>query len=136
MARFYFQSGWAAQPSIETEVVCSPTGSRLILLLGGQLKASIKKLTATAKGLSYNYAIQTKIKVQKNQLPSPYTVSYEGEVICTPHGMISADKDVLDSYRKEHISYILKQLNDMSSNSESVKSDEITYETDNEEFEI
>jgi hypothetical protein len=84
--------------------------SRLIILLGGQLKASTKKLTAVSKGLTYNYGIQTKIKVIKNQLPNPFTVTYEGEVVCTPHGMISATKEAMDEYRKLHITDILKQL--------------------------
>lgn len=84
--------------------------SRLIILLGGQLKASTKKLTAVSKGLTYNYGIQTKIKVIKNQLPNPFTVTYEGEVVCTPHGMISATKEAMDEYRKQHITDILNQL--------------------------
>jgi hypothetical protein len=113
--------------------------SRLIILLGGQLKASTKKLTAQSKGLTYNYGIQTKIKVLKNQLPNPYTITYEGEVICTPHGMISTEKDVLDAYRKEHVNYILKQLNDVSVNNNSnvvvSDSDDITFsESDEDEI--
>lgn len=111
--------------------------SRLIILLGGQLKASTKKLTAQSKGLTYNYGIQTKIKVLKNQLPNPYTITYEGEVICTPHGMISTEKDVLDAYRKEHVNYILKQLNDVSVNNNSnvvvSDSDDITFSESDED---
>jgi len=111
--------------------------SRLIILLGGQLKASTKKLTAISKGLTYNYGIQTKIKVLKNQLPNPYTVTYEGEVICTPHGMISTEKDVVDAYRKEHVAYILKQLNDVSVNNNAniviSDSDDITFTESDEE---
>ena len=105
--------------------------SRLIILLGGQLKSSIKKLTAQSKGLSYNYAIQTKIKVMKNQLPNPYTVTYEGDIICTPHGMISTDKDIVDAYRKEHVGDILKQLNDISVNNNN---NVIVSESDNIDF--
>ena len=105
--------------------------ARLIILLGGQLKSSVKKLTATSKGLSYNYGIQTKIKVLKNQLPNPYTVTYEGEVICTPHGMIGVEKDVIDAYSKEHVSDILKQLNEIGAVQVS-ENDEIVY-TDEEE---
>ena len=113
--------------------------SRLIILLGGQLKASTKKLTAISKGLTYNYGIQTKIKVLKNQLPNPYTVTYEGEVICTPHGMISTEKDAIDAYRKEHVAYILKQLNDVSINNNSnvvvSENDAITF-SESEEDEL
>ncbi len=105
--------------------------SRLIILLGGQLKSSIKKLTAQSKGLSYNYAIQTKIKVMKNQLPNPYTVTYEGDIICTPHGMISTDKDIVDAYRKEHVGDILKQLNNISVNNNN---NVIVSESDNIDF--
>jgi energy-coupling factor transporter ATP-binding protein EcfA2 len=94
--------------------------SRLIILLGGQLKASTKKLTAVSKGLTYNYGIQTKIKVIKNQLPAPYTVTYEGEVVCTPHGMIGATKEALDVYRKTHMNDILTQLKNTDVKNESV----------------
>lgn len=88
--------------------------SRLIILLGGQLKASTKKLTAQSKGLTYNYGIQTKIKVLKNQLPNPFTVTYEGEVICTPHGMIGVEKPDVETYRKKYVGDILKSLQNMS----------------------
>lgn len=106
--------------------------SRLIILLGGQLKASTKKLTAVSKGLTYNYGIQTKVKVLKNQLPNPYTVTYEGEVVCTPHGIISAEKDALDAYRKEHISDILKQLQIVNSEINVDANDIQFVETDEE----
>lgn len=99
--------------------------SRLIILLGGQLKASTKKLTAVSKGLTYNYGIQTKIKVIKNQLPNPYTVTYEGEVICTPHGMIEATKDAMDVYRKQHITEILNQLKNTD-----IRNDVVVTESD------
>ena len=103
-------------------------GARLILLCGAQLSASVKKLVATSKGLNYNYALQTKLKVLKNQLPSPYTVTYEGEVICTPHGLISTDKEELEAYKRKHVTEILKRLNESSENGVKVsESDEIQY---------
>ena len=104
--------------------------ARLILLCGGQLKASTKKLTAKAKGLTYNFAIQSKLKVLKNQLPNPFTVTYEGEVICTPHGMISPDGDALDVYKKQYVSDILKHLNEIDINNTEIidENTEITYD--------
>lgn len=105
--------------------------ARLIILCGGQLKASTKKLTAITKGLTYKYAIQTKLKVLKNQLPNPWTVTYEGEVVCTPHGMISTDKDELENYRKTHISDILKNLNRLNA-ANGIKG--VIKEGDNIEF--
>ena len=109
-------------------------GARLIILCGSQLSAGVKKLTATSKGLNYNYALQTKLKVLKNQLPSPYTVTYEGEVICTPHGLISNDKDELEAYKKKHISEILKQLNASSDGTVKVTdSDDIQYTVEEDE---
>jgi hypothetical protein len=110
--------------------------SRLIILLGGQLKASTKKLTAQSKGLTYNYGIQTKIKVLKNQLPNPFTVTYEGEVICTPHGMIGVEKSDMDSYRKQYVGDILKSLQSMNTKDDVVISEnDITY-TEEEESDI
>ena len=31
-------------------------------------------------------------------------------MVCTPHGMISATKEAMDEYRKQHITDILNQL--------------------------
>lgn len=106
-----------APPSLELKGGRSVTyRSRLIILLGGQLKASIKRLSAVSKGLTYNYGIQTKIKVLKNQLPSPFNVTYEGEFICTDIGIIGTSKEEMDEFRKDHISDILKKLNEIAQN--------------------
>jgi hypothetical protein len=107
--------------------------SRLIILLGGQLKASTKKLTAQSKGLTYNYGIQTKIKVLKNQLPNPFTVTYEGEVICTPHGMIGIEKPEVEAYRKAYVGDILKSLQDMNSREDvSITENDIIFTEEDE----
>ena len=90
--------------------------SRLVVLLGGQLKASIKRLSAVSKGLTYNYGILTKIKVLKNQLPAPFNVTYEGELICTDVGIIGTSKEEQDDFRKNHVSDILKKLNEIAEN--------------------
>jgi hypothetical protein len=100
-----------APPSLEMKGGKSITyRSRLIILLGGQLKASVKKLTAVAKGETYNYGTQTKIKVIKNQLPAPFNVTYEGEFICTDVGIIGTDKEDMEEYKKNRIPAILKRL--------------------------
>lgn len=82
--------------------------SRLTILLGGSLKAATKRLTATSKGEKYTYGLVTKIKVVKNQLDSPYNLTYEGTFCCVPDGMVSEKK--LDEYKKNNISKILKQI--------------------------
>lgn len=89
--------------------------SRLILLLGGQIKASTKKLIAETKGIKYNWAVQSKLKTIKNQLPAPFTVTYEGEVVCGPHGMIENNKDAIEAYKKEHLTDILASIKDIGS---------------------
>lgn len=89
-------------------------GSRLIILCGGQLKSATKKLTAISKGEKYNYGIQTKVKILKNQLSAPYNLTYEGEFCCTAHGIVAIDE--LDEYRKTHINDIIKTLNDIIKN--------------------
>jgi hypothetical protein len=110
-----------APPSLEMKGGKSITyRSRLILLLGGQLKASIKRLSAVSKGLTYNYGIQTKIKVIKNQLPSPFNVTYEGEFICTDVGIIGMSKEEQDEFRKTHVTDILKKLNEIAENNGKV----------------
>ena len=104
--------------------------SRLVILLGGQLKAGIKKLTATSKGLNYNWGIQTKVKVMKNQLPSPFNVTYEGEFICTDIGIIGTDKDSQDAYKKNRIPVILKKLGEIAESNgrtENISADDVKF---------
>ena len=83
-------------------------GARLIIHLGGIGKASIKKLTATAKGETYNYGITTKIRTTKNQLPTPWNITYEGEMSCVHNGLINPNK--LDDYKKTYMKEILNRL--------------------------
>ena len=85
-------------------------GARLILHLGGIGKASIKKLSATAKGETYNYGITTKIRTTKNQLPTPWNITYEGEMSCVHNGLVNPNK--LDEYKKNYIKDILAKLED------------------------
>lgn len=114
-----------APPSLELKGGKSVTyRSRLIILLGGQLKASVKKLTAISKGVNYNWGVQTKIKVLKNQLPSPYDLTYEGEFICTGFGIIGMDKEEQDEFKKTQVPIIMKRLSDSKAD---IKSDDITF---------
>lgn len=83
-------------------------GARLIIHLGGIAKAATKKLTATAKGETYNYGIVTKVKVTKNQLPTPWNLTYEGTMACVHNGLIS-EKEV-ENYKKENVKYILESI--------------------------
>lgn len=85
--------------------------SRLIIHCGGIAKASVKKLTATAKGQTYQYGIVTKLRVTKNQLPEPWNVTYEGEVACVHNGLIRPDQ--IDEYKKTYMKEILKKIESM-----------------------
>ena len=85
--------------------------TRMEILMGGQLTSGIKRLTATSKGLNYSYAIQTKIKILKNHLDAPHNVCYEDSIIACDQGFIGVGE--LDKYKKEHISQILKELNEL-----------------------
>jgi len=110
--------------------------SRLTILLGGTIKAATKRLTATSKGETYTYGLVTKIKVVKNQLDSPYNLTYEGTFCCVPDGMVSENK--LDEYKKNNISKIIKQLSDQLSkngdNSSVITEDDVEFgEEDTEE---
>ena len=121
-----------AQPSLSLKGGNSMYyASRLIILLGGTLKAATKKLVASSKGVNYNYGIDTKIKVLKNQLPAPYTVTYEGNVLCTAHGMLAPDE--ADDYKKNYISDILKQLEEISNGEVSISEDDIVFSTEESE---
>lgn len=86
--------------------------TRLEILMGGQLTAGVKRLTATAKGQNYSFGTETKIKILKNHLNAPHNVCYEGPMIATDTGFISPDK--LDEYKKSRVSAILKELNSLA----------------------
>jgi hypothetical protein len=96
-------------------------GARLIVHLGGMAKSSIKKLTATAKGETYNYGIITKIKVVKNQLPTPYNVTYEGTMACVHCGILPEDQ--LDEYKKENSKLILQNIESLCEKENKVTTD-------------
>lgn len=86
--------------------------ARLIIHLGGVIKAATKKLTAVAKGQQYNYGTLTKMKVTKNHLPTPFNYTYEGEVACVHNGMCAVDK--LDEYKKTYTKDILTKLEELT----------------------
>lgn len=83
--------------------------TRLQLFLGSVSSAGIKTLSAVSKGVTFNYAIESKIKVTKTHLPSPYDTTSEGKYICTSRGIIRPSD--VDEYRKEYLGDIIKGLN-------------------------
>lgn len=100
--------------------------ARCTLILGKQLTSGTKRLTATSKGFTYSYGIETNIKVAKNHLDAPHNVCYEGKLIATDIGFISNDD--LEDYKKEHISTILKELNKLSEGKATIKEDDVTFQ--------
>lgn len=109
-------------------------GARLIMHLGGVSKAATKKLTATAKGQTYNYGIISKIKVTKNQLPTPYNVTYEGDIACVHNGLCCPEN--IDEYKKVHMKDILDRLQQQIDSENEPKQFTESDVTFNEEEEI
>ena len=103
-------------------------GARLIIHLGGVAKASTKKLTATAKGETYNYGIITKVRVTKNQLPSPYNVTYEGTMACVAHGLVSEGN--LETYKKNEMKSILSAIEAQSNGGIKVSEADVSFGED------
>ena len=98
---------------------------RMEILMGGQLTAGIKRLTATAKGLNYSYGIETKIKVLKNHLDAPHNVCYEGKLVASDLGFIAMDE--LDEYKNNHIAHILKELNSVNMGGQDITADDVEF---------
>lgn len=98
----------------------------LIIQLGGVVKASIKHLTATSKGRNYNWGTLTKIKVVKNQLSTPYNLTYEGTMVCVHNGLISEDQE--EAYKKTYVPKIMAELEKAETGKEVVvNEDDITF---------
>lgn len=99
----------------------------IIAHIGGALTSGTKKLKAVSKGATYQYGIVSKIAIKKSHLPAPWNITYEGELICTGHGIISRDE--LPQYQKEHVSEMLAELN-----KELIKSGESTITMNDIQF--
>lgn len=84
-------------------------GARLVIHMGGITSPSIEKLKAVTNGETYYYGIQTKIKIEKNQVND---ITYEGKICSLPHGLWTPTK--LDSYKKEHSKFLLDKLRSIS----------------------
>lgn len=98
---------------------------RLQILLGGQLTSGTKRLTATSKGFTYGYGIETKIKILKNHLDSPFNVVREDKMVATDLGFISPND--LDEYKKEHMGDILKELQALSKSNEEISENDVEF---------
>lgn len=108
--------------------------SRLIIHLGGVAKAATKKLSATAKGQAYNYGITSKVKVMKNQLPTPWNITYEGEISCVHCGLWCPDE--IEGYKKTHMKDLLAMIEKSSKGAVSnIKESDIVF-TEEEENEF
>lgn len=134
----YINKVWMDNTTSPTQAIMRTKGgnafkyaTRLEILMGGQLTAGVKRLTATAKGLNYSYGTETKIKVLKNHLNAPHNVCYEGPLVATDTGFISVDS--LEDYKKQHVSRILKELQNMADNKVSVNESDIEFQESEEE---
>lgn len=86
--------------------------ARLIVHVGGVSKPSTKKLNAVAKGQTYNYGLVSKIRATKNQLPTPYNITYEGEFACVHNGLCQVNE--IESYKKKYMKELIERVANMS----------------------
>ena len=84
-------------------------GARLVIHMGGITSPSVSKLKAVYNGDTYYYGIETKIKIEKNQVND---ITYEGKICSLPHGLWSPDK--LDTYKKQYSKFLLKKVSELS----------------------
>lgn len=107
---------------------------RLLIFCGKIVTSGVKKLQATLKGEKYVFGTEAPISIKKNHLPTPYNVTYEGNIICTGHGIIAESE--LDGYKKKVLPEILSQLktNDTSGKLKNATIDEIEF-SEEESFE-
>lgn len=94
---------------------------RLLLHVGGVAKAGTKKLKATFKGNEYQYGVVSKISIAKNQLPTPFNVTYAGTICCVHNGLCGEKE--LDAYKKEYIPEIMARMADALGNQELKSAD-------------
>lgn len=83
---------------------------RLLIHVGGVAKAGTKRLKATYKGNDYQYGVVSKISIAKNQLPTPFNVTYAGTICCVHNGLCGEKE--LDAYKKAYIPEIMVRMAD------------------------
>ena len=100
---------------------------RLLIFCGKIVTSGVKKLQATLKGEKYAFGTEAPISIKKNHLPTPYNVTYEGNIICTSHGIIAESE--LEAYKKRVLPDILSQLKsgDTSGKLQNATIDEIEF---------
>ena len=89
---------------------------RLLLHVGGVAKAGTKRLKATFKGNDYQYGVVSKVSIAKNQLPTPFNVTYAGTICCVHNGLCGEKE--LDAYKKEYIPEIMARMAEALGNEE------------------
>jgi len=89
---------------------------RLLLHVGGVAKAGTKRLKATFKGNDYQYGVVSKISIAKNQLPTPFNVTYAGTICCVHNGLCGEKE--LDAYKKTYIPEIMARMAEALGNEE------------------
>ena len=106
-------------------------GVRLQIHVGGVAKAGTKKLKATLKGEEYQYGTVTKISVYKNQLPTPYNITYSGTMCCVHNGIVSEDE--LNDYKKTQIPVIIERMTALlGEEGENVSPSDVTFKEEGE----
>lgn len=107
---------------------------RLLIFCGKIITSGVKKLQATLKGEKYVFGTEAPISIKKNHLPTPYNVTYEGNIICTSHGIIAESE--LEGYKKKVLPDILSQLKngDTSGKLQNATIDDIEF-SEEESFE-
>jgi hypothetical protein len=106
--------------------------ARLQFFLGSISSPGTKVLSAVSKGVQFDYATETKIKITKNQLEAPYNITGEGKFVCTHQGIIGCDE--VEEYKKKHLSDLLSRLNQMLAErgEKTISEDELEFKE--EEF--
>lgn len=71
----------------------------LVFTFGNITSPGTQKIKATKNGKQVEYALKTRITVDKNHVTG---INTKGVVVSTVHGFISAEKKSIDAYKKEH----------------------------------
>ena len=104
---------------------------RLLLHVGGVAKAGTKRLKATYKGNDYQYGVVSKISIAKNQLPTPFNVTYAGTICCVHNGLCGEKE--LDNYKKTYIPEIMARMAEALGNEEIKAADTINVSFEEED---
>ena len=94
----------------------------LIINFGNIATAGINKIKATKNGKEVLFGTRVRVQIEKNHING---ISTTNKIIVTPTGYIADDKNEIEKYKKENLSYFMTLLGEGGGDFETVIEEDV-----------